>query len=132
MIVSFTVRTDVYVTDATSRVRLIAGMRVFVAAIAAAFTLSGCAQYAEVKSRRPALEGPPGSGPLADAEKQLARAQTHDRTKPLRALGDCVAALDIASRELHRDPKNAMARRDYNFALSRIFEIIKKAKLADW
>ena len=107
-------------------------MRVFLAALAAAFTLSGCAQYAEVKPRRPVLVGPPGSGPLADAEKQLARAQTHDRAKPLRALGDCVAALDIASRELHRDPKNAMARRDYNFALSRIFEIIKKAKLADW
>src|SRR5205814_8459402 len=38
----------------------------------------------------------------------------------------------IASRELRRDPANATARRDYNFALSRVFEIIKKAKLDAW
>jgi len=28
------------------------------------------------------------------------------------ALGDCVEALDIASRDLHRDSANAAARRD--------------------
>ena len=107
-------------------------MRAFINAIGTALVLAGCSQYAEVRPKRPALEGPPGIGLLASAERQLARAQTHDRTKPLSALGDCVAALDIASRELHRDPMNVTAQRDYNFALSRIFEIIKKAKLADW
>ena len=78
------------------------------------------------------LQGPPGSGPLASAEKEIERALHHDHAKPLGALGDCVEALDIASRELRRNPANATARRDYNFALSRIFEIIKEAKLDAW
>ena len=108
-------------------------MRAFVWALGSAFVFFGCAApYAEVKPRRAKLEGAPGSGPLALAETQLARAQTLDRTKPLRALGDCVAALEIASRELRRDPKNATARRDYNYALGRVFDILRKAKLADW
>ena len=38
-------------------------------------------------------------------------------------------ALDVATRELRRNPSSAVARRDYNFALSRIFEIIKKVKI---
>ena len=107
-------------------------MRAFIAAVSAALTLAGCAQYAEVKPRRPVLLGPPGSGALASAEKEIERALHHDRSKPLRAVGDCVEALDIASRELHRDPADATARRDYNFALSRVFEIIKRAKLDAW
>src|SRR5258708_24587820 len=107
-------------------------MRGFVCAFVVALTLAGCAQYAEVKPRRPVLQGPPGSEPLASAEREIERALQRDRSQPLRALGDCVEPLDIASRELRRDPANATARRDYNFALSRIFEIIKKAKVDGW
>jgi len=94
--------------------------------------LAGCAQYSEVKPKRPALQGPPGAEPLASAEKEIERALRHSHAKPLDALGDCVEALDIASRELRRNPSNAAARRDYNFALSRTLEIIKKAKLDAW
>lgn len=43
-----------------------------------------------------------------------------------------MATLDLAWRELRRDPKNTAARRDYNFALSRVFEIIKKEKIDAW
>lgn len=107
-------------------------MRAVFCALAAALVLAGCAQYAAVNPRRPVLVGPPGNGPLAFAEKGIERALHHDRAKPLHALGDCVEALDIASRELHREPANAAARRDYNFALGRIFEIIKRAKLDPW
>lgn len=78
------------------------------------------------------LAGPPGGGELASAEQAIARAQTRDRTKPLVALGDCLDALHAASKELHRDPGNALAKRDYNFALGRAFEIVKKARLNLW
>src|SRR5436190_17029196 len=91
--------------------------------IAAGLGLAGCAQYASVKPAHPRLTGPPGTGELALAEQAIVRAQTHDRAKPLVALGDCLDALQVASRELHRDPGNALARRDYNFALGRAFEI---------
>jgi len=107
-------------------------MRAGVCVIAAILLLAGCAQYAEVRPKHPVLQGAPGSGALASAEKEIERALHHDRSKPLRAVGDCVEALDIASSELHRDPKNATARRDYNFALGRVFEIIKRAKLDAW
>jgi len=107
-------------------------MRACVCVVAAILTLAGCAEYAEVKPKRAVLQGPSGSEPLASAEKEIERALRHVHSKPLDALGDCVEALDVASRELRRDPANATARRDYNFALSRIFEIIKKAKLDAW
>src|SRR5438105_4313741 len=108
------------------------GMRALVCVLSVTLALAGCAQYAEVKPKRPALQGPPGPEPLVSAEKEIEHALRHNNAKPLDALGDCVEALDIASRELHRDSANAAARRDYNFALSRIFEIIKKAKLDAW
>src|SRR5258708_6644284 len=107
-------------------------MRGFVCALVAAVALAGCAQYAQVKSTHPVLPGPPGREPLASAEKEIERALREDRSQPLAGLGKCVETLDIAWRELRRDPANTAARRDYNFALSRIFEIIKKAKLDAW
>ncbi len=107
-------------------------MRLRVWTLAAFLGLAGCAQYAEVKPKRPVLQGPPGGGPLTSAEKGIDQALRQGSSQPLRALGDCVEALDIASRVLRREPANALARRDYNFALSRIFEILKKARLDAW
>jgi pimeloyl-ACP methyl ester carboxylesterase len=107
-------------------------MRACVCVAAAIITLAGCAEYAEVKPKRAVLQGPPGPEPLASAEKEIERGLRQVRSKPLHALGDCVEALDVASRELRRNPANATARRDYNFALSRIFDIIKEAKLDAW
>jgi pimeloyl-ACP methyl ester carboxylesterase len=102
-------------------------------AIAATLTLISCSQqYAEIKIKTAILQGPPGKGPLASAESGIQRALNGDRSKPLVAIGDCVDALNIASRELHRDPSDVTARRDYSFALSRIFEIIKKANIDAW
>ncbi len=106
-------------------------MRGFICALLAAFTLAGCAQYAEVKPRRASLVGPPGPEPLATAENHLKQA-LRIRAQPLAALGECVGTLDLAWRELGHDPKDMAAQRDYNFALSRVFEIIKQAKITDW
>jgi pimeloyl-ACP methyl ester carboxylesterase len=107
-------------------------MRVGVFALAAILTFAGCAHYAEVKPRRAALVGPPGPEPFATAEKQLTSTLQHKLAPPQIALGECVAMLDLAWRELRRDPQNTTARRDYNFALSRVFEVIKRAKITDW
>src|SRR4051812_5326469 len=107
-------------------------MRGFFCALVAAVTLAGCAQYAQVKPKRASLVGPPGPEPLGSAEKALAHALRLRGFQPRAALGECIETLDIASRELRRDPAHAIARRDYNFALSRAFEIIKRAKLDAW
>ena len=100
--------------------------------VGAAFALASCAQMAEVKPKRAALQGPPGAEPLASAEKEIAKALRIEHAEPFHALGNCVEALDIASRELRRNPANATARRDYNFALSRIAEIIRREKIDAW
>jgi len=95
--------------------------------------LSACAQqYAEVSKKQPRLIGTPGTGLLAAAEQTITKAVHGEHGEPLVALGDCLTAIEIASRELRRSPANAAARRDYNFAISRAFEIIGKAKLDPW
>jgi pimeloyl-ACP methyl ester carboxylesterase len=109
-------------------------MRVLPAALSTVLILSGCAtsRYAEVWHKKPQLPKPPGSGRLAIAEQNLTRAMHEERTKPLVALGDCLEALQSASEEVKRNPGNATAVRDYNFGVSRIFQIIHDTKLDPW
>src|ERR1700757_3869674 len=99
--------------------------------VSAALIVSGCSSspYAEVTHRKPHLVGPAGAEPLASVERGFTRAIHEERSKPLVALGDCLAALKSASDELKRNRKNAVAVRDYNFGISRIFQIIHDAKL---
>ena len=109
-------------------------MRMALAALGTALVLSGCAtsRYAEVRHKKPQLTGPPGIEPLATVEKSFARAIREERANPLAGLGDCLEALQAASEELKRDPENATAMRDYNFGVSRIFQIIHDTKLDPW
>ena len=96
--------------------------------------LVGCAtsRYAEVWHKKPQLTGPRGPEPLATAEQNLTRAMHEERAKPLAAMADCLVALQFASDELKRNPQNATAVRDYNFGVSRIFQIIHDTNLDPW
>lgn len=109
-------------------------MRVLLAALGAVLILSGCATgpYAEVWHKKPQLTGPRGPEPLATAEQNLTRAMHEERAKPLAAMADCLVALQFASDELKRNPQNATAVRDYNFSVSRIFQIIHDTNLDPW
>jgi pimeloyl-ACP methyl ester carboxylesterase len=102
--------------------------------IGSALLLAGCATspYAEVRHKRPQLIGPPGREPLATAEQQLIRAIHEERAKPLVAMGNCLLALQVSSDELKRNPANATAIRDYNFGVSRLFQIIQDTRLDPW
>jgi len=55
-----------------------------------------------------------------------------ERAKPLAAMADCLEALQFAVDELKRNPGNTIAVRDYNFGVSRIFQIIQDTKLDPW
>ena len=109
-------------------------MRLLLAALGTMLILNGCAtsRYAEVWHKKPHLVGPQGAGPLASAEQSLTRAMHEERAKPLVALGDCLDALQSTSDELKRNSANPTAIRDYNFGVSRIFQIIHDAKLDPW
>jgi pimeloyl-ACP methyl ester carboxylesterase len=109
-------------------------LRLLFCALAGSLVLAGCAspRYAEVSHRNPRLTGPPGTGALASAEQSLGQAMHKAHGAPMQALNDCLDALQSASRELQRNPGNTTAVRDYNFGVSRIFQIIHDAKLDPW
>jgi pimeloyl-ACP methyl ester carboxylesterase len=73
-----------------------------------------------------------GRGDLAHAEKEMKEALRGERSQPDGALDGYLDAARTAELQLHRDPHDAAAVRDYNFAVSRIIEIIRDAKLTPW
>jgi len=108
-------------------------MRLLLCEVGIALALAGCATpYAEVSPRKPHLMGPPGSGTLASVEQELDKAIREHRSQPLKALSHCLDALESTTRELRRDPANATAIRDYDFAIGRVFQIIQDDKLDPW
>ena len=108
-------------------------MRLCLCALASVLALASCAApYAEVSPKKPHLTGPPGSGTLASVEQELDKAIREHRSQPLQALGHCLDALESTARELRRDPGNATAIRDYDFAIGRVFQIVQDAKLDPW
>jgi pimeloyl-ACP methyl ester carboxylesterase len=109
-------------------------MRSILSCLGAVLVLAGCATgpYAEVWHKKPQLTGAPGPEPLATAEQNFRRAMHEERAEPLVAMGDCLFALQLASDQLSRNPGNATAVRDYNFGVSRIFQIIHDTRLDPW
>src|SRR5439155_16331953 len=93
--------------------------------------LAGCAQIATVSEKRPAAL-PPGSGANRVATQTIDSALAEEKQQPTVALGAFVAAARDSLRQLDRNPANAEARRDYNFAVARIFTAIRDAKLDPW
>ena len=102
-----------------------------IAVIAASITLSGCAKLAVV-SEKPPARFPLTSGTNQVVAQTIDRGQTAERNQPLVALGSFIAAAQDSLRELNRNPANIEARRSYNFAVARIFSVIRNAKLDPW
>jgi len=95
--------------------------------------LAACAGPNEFSEKRPTfLPIPPGIGLLAQADAEIEKGQHESRSKPLGAIDDYLAAAQTAERQLHRNPKDGAAKRDYNFAVGRIFEVIQHEKLDPW
>src|SRR6266481_9416557 len=101
------------------------------AASVLALAMAGCAQIAVVSEKRPAAL-PPGSSVDRVATQTINRALIEERKQPIVALGAFVAAARDALHQLDRNPANTEARRDYNFAVARIFTVVRDAKLDPW
>src|SRR6266576_5659373 len=91
----------------------------------------GCSQIAVVSEKRPAAL-PPGSGANQVATQTVNRALVEEKKQPIVALGAFIAAARDALRQLDRNPSDAEARRTYNFAVARIFTVVRDAKLDPW
>jgi pimeloyl-ACP methyl ester carboxylesterase/predicted GNAT family acetyltransferase len=96
-----------------------------------AFAVAGCAQIAVVSEKRPAPL-PPGSAADRVATQTINRALVEEQKQPIVALGAFIAAARDSLRQLDRNPSNAQARRAYNFAVARIFTVVRDAKLDPW
>ncbi len=92
---------------------------------------AGCAQIAVVSEKRPAAL-PPSSEADRVATQTINHALVEEKKQPIVALGGFVAAARDSLRQLNRNPANAEARRDYNFAVARIFTAIRDGKLDPW
>jgi pimeloyl-ACP methyl ester carboxylesterase len=111
-------------SKASIRIRLIS------AATCLAF-FAGCAQIAVVSEKRPAPL-PPGSEANVVTTQTIDRALVEERKQPMVALGAFVAAARDSLRQLDRNPTDAEALRNYNFAVARIFTVVRNAKLDPW
>jgi len=92
---------------------------------------AGCAQIATVSEKRPAAL-PPGSGPNQVATQTIDTGLAEEKKQPTVALGAFVAAARDSLLRLDRNPADAEARRAYNFAVARIFTVVRDAKLDPW
>src|SRR5881396_3200547 len=103
----------------------------FIAAGTCLTFFAGCAQIAVVSEKRPA-KLPPSSAADQAATQTINSALDEEKKQPIVALGQFVAAARDALRQLDRNPANAEALRDYNFAVARIFTVVRDAKLDPW
>ncbi len=92
--------------------------------------LIGCVSYSDVKPRKP--EYRPTAGMTGGAQGSILRALKSGTIRPMEALGDYLSAASVSSQQLARDPKDAQAMADYNFAVARIVSTIQDAKLDPW
>ena len=92
---------------------------------------AGCAQIAVVSEKRPAPL-PPSSGADQIATQTIDSALAQEKKQPTLALGAFIAGARDALRRLDHNPADAEARRDYNFAVARIFTVVRDAKLDPW
>ena len=94
--------------------------------------VGGCAPQIAVVSEKPAARFQSNSGTNQAVAKTIDRAQGLERTQPQAALGAYVNAARDSLRELDQHPKDAEARRCYNFAVAGIFSVIREANLDPW
>jgi pimeloyl-ACP methyl ester carboxylesterase len=96
-------------------------------------TLGACAPLAEVRQINPELGAQHGTPPpLHGAEQSIAYAEDLKRTNPEKAVGFYLSGVESATSELRKNPRNRLALRDYDFALSRVFSVIWDAHLDPW
>lgn len=101
--------------------------------ILVALALGACAPLAQVREVKPRLSAERGSRPeLQRAEHAIAEGQKLERIDPHKAIGLYLGGLEATSIAIQKDPRNSLALRDYDFALSRVFSVIRNARLDPW
>ena len=96
-----------------------------------ASTIIGCSQIAVVSEKHPGRL-PAGVDQTRAAAQAVNRGLAVENQQPLVALGQYVFAAQKSLDELNRNPKSSDALHSYNFAIARMFGVIRDAKLDPW
>ncbi len=105
----------------------------YILIIVALVALGACAPLAKVTETKPKLGAPHGTIPeLRSTEQAIAEGQKLERSDPSRAVGFYLSGVEAATKELGRAPKDSLAVRDYDFALSGVFTVIRDSRLDPW
>ena len=90
-------------------------------------------RWQPLRATSPRLGSQCGTSPqLQRAEQQIAAGQQLKASHPDRATGFYLACAESATSELRKNPKDRIALRDYNFALSRVFSVIRETPFEPW
>jgi pimeloyl-ACP methyl ester carboxylesterase len=100
----------------------------------ATIAFAGCAQqYATVAVRRPVFRPLRSTvAALIRAERDIGDGARRETREPLGALGEYLAAAEEAAGQLERNPHDESAREAYNFAVARVFAMIRRGHLDPW
>jgi len=102
--------------------------KTYIVVLLGSATLSACAPLAEVHETHPRIGAQHGTR----AEQAVAAGQELQRNDPQKAIGSYLAGVELAASELRKSPKDRLALRNYNFALSRVFSVIRDTHLDPW
>jgi pimeloyl-ACP methyl ester carboxylesterase len=95
--------------------------------------ISGCVGYAEISETQPTFRPTQrNSGKIASAENGISGALKLQMKEPRAAIGDLLVATREASDHLKDHPEDPAARDTYNFAVSRVFGVLKRSHLDPW
>ena len=87
---------------------------------------TGCQPYATVRPKRPAHDATTPAGEM------IAQALRRPQPPPLARLGKFLDAASSAAEVLRGEPNDARALLDYNFAVARVFGVLRDAGLEPW
>jgi pimeloyl-ACP methyl ester carboxylesterase len=101
--------------------------------LGALLALSACSPLAQVREIKPRLGAQHGTLPqLRRAEQAIAEGQKLQHSDRDRAIGFYLSGLEATDMALRKDPRNPLALRDYDFALSRVFSVIRDVHHDPW
>jgi len=91
-----------------------------------ALAVTSCTNYSSVSEKRPEFV------PVTPAGQIIARTLKDAAPQPQAQIGGFIDGAAAAAAVLEKRPDDSQARKDYNFAVGRIFEVIHAAGLEPW
>ena len=97
-----------------------------IAFLGLSLVFTGCKTYSTVREKRPSYRA------VTPAGQMIVQGLKHSAKDPEAKIGHFIDAASVASAALEKRPADKQSLQDYNFAVSRIFEVLHEARLQPW